>query len=293
VSAGAGSPGAREAAPARLVTLPPVLVYHKIDTGFELGVNVVSPRAFTAQMCWLAARGLRGVSLADALDGRAPRDGSVVLTFDDAYEALRRHALPVLGDLGFRGTLFVPSAFVGRSSAWDTRLLGRRYRHLDRAGLRAFAAAGFEIGSHSATHGDLRRGSDARLAAETAGSRAALEEATAAPVTSFAYPFGRADARVRAAVVRAGYRAACGGGGAGACAGRTEGTCEALAIPRLGVRAVDGLGALRAKLDGGRGERWERMKEAFAHFAAGGTPLARAWFPFLDGGDRRAADAER
>ncbi len=255
---------------------PPVLVYHKVDTGLELGVNVVSPRAFARQMEWLAARGLAGVSLAEAIDGRARAGESVVLTFDDAYDGLLRYALPVLARFGFRGTLFAPSAFVGRTSAWDTRLLGRRYRHLDRAGLREFFAAGCEVGSHSATHADLRRVGGARLAGEIAGSRAALEEIVRAPVAAFAYPFGRADARVREAVARAGYRAACGGG-----AWRADGSVDRYAIPRLGVRAVDGIGAFRAKVAGGRIARVERVKESIAHFAAGGTAPLRALVPFL------------
>jgi peptidoglycan/xylan/chitin deacetylase (PgdA/CDA1 family) len=258
-------------------SLPPVLVYHKIDFGFELGVNIVSPRAFARQMRWIAARGLAGVSLADALAGRAPARASVVLTFDDGYESVARHAFPVLADLGFRASVFLPSAYIGTTSSWDTRFLARRYAHLDRGQVRALSAAGWEIGSHSATHADLRRVSRRRLEEETAGSRAALEDLTGAPVSSFAYPFGRTDARVRAAVVAAGYRAACG-----APPARTPGPAclDPFAIPRLGVRAPDGLGALRAKIDGGPGAFLELLKEAVAHSAAGGTPWAKSWLPF-------------
>lgn len=271
--------------------LPPVLAYHKIDTGLELGVNVVAPGAFRSQMEWLAEHGFAGISLAEAIaevggaqPGRAGRRPAV-LTFDDGYEGLLRHALPVLSRLGFRGTLFVPSAYVGRWSDWDTRLLGRRYRHLDAAGLRAFVAAGFELGSHSATHADLRRVDDARLDAEAAGSRRALEEIAGRRVVSFAYPFGRADARVRAAVARAGYRAACGGalpGGRGTIGetGRAA-PLDLLAIPRFGVRAPDGVRSLAAKLAGGPAARWERAKERLAHAAAGGTAPLKALCRFL------------
>ncbi len=290
MSGAAEAPGPRRAshsaAPLPLgsarVALPPVLVYHKIEHGIELGVNVVSPAAFARQMGWLAERGFRGISLDEALrasEGDGPAGGAarasrtVVLTFDDGYECVARHAAPVLARLGFRATVFVPSAYVGARSGWDTRFLARRYRHLDRAGLRALAAAGWEIGSHSATHVDLRRADDARLLDEVAGSRAALEAIVGARVRAFAYPFGRADDRVRRAVIGAGYRAACG-----AAVGTEPG--DPFAIPRLGVRAVDGVGALRAKVLGGRGVRFERFKEAVAHAAAGGTPWARSWLPF-------------
>jgi len=274
--------GSAEALARRRVPLPPVLVYHKIETGLELGVNVVSPAAFGRQMRWLADRGFGGISLDEALrtydgeghaGGAAGESRAVVLTFDDGYDGVARYAAPVLARLGFRATVFVPSAYVGARSDWDTRLLARRYRHLDRAGLRTLAAAGWEIGSHSATHTDLRRASDARLVEEVAGSRAALEEIVGAPVRAFAYPFGRVDYRVRRAVIGAGYRVACGG-----AAGPERG--DPFAIRRLGVRAVDGVGALQAKVLGGRGARFEHFKEAVAHAAAGGTPWARSWLPF-------------
>lgn len=272
-------------------SLPPVLVYHKVDRGFELGVNIVSPGALSRQMRWLAARGLVGIPLAEALERPPGARPAVVLTFDDGYESALREALPVLAEVEFRATVFVPSAFAGGSSAWDTPFLGRRYRHLDAAGLRTLAAAGWEIGSHSATHADLRRASDASLEAEVAGSRRALEEMARVAVRSFAYPFGRADARVRAAVIAAGYRAACGSAPGGLAAMRPRGAPRAagsdapsrpdlFAIPRLGVRAVDGLAAFRAKVMGGRGATLERLKESLAHAAAGGTPWSKSWLPF-------------
>jgi peptidoglycan/xylan/chitin deacetylase (PgdA/CDA1 family) len=256
---------------------PPVLVYHKIDVGWELGVNIVSPRAFRAQMEWLASRGYDGITLRDAV--RAAYRGealgrAVVLTFDDGYAGIARHAAPVLEDLGFRATVFVPSGYVGSVNTWDTALLGRRYRHLDRGELRALARAGFEIGSHSATHPDLRRSSAARLVEETAGSRSALESTSKSEVTSFSYPFGRCDARVRDAVRRAGFSAACGDG-----PGRTEDPFDAFLIPRSGVRAVDGVGALARKIAGP--SALERLKDAVAHVAAGGTAWTKSRLPFV------------
>ncbi|MFN0151936.1 MAG: polysaccharide deacetylase family protein, partial [bacterium] len=194
---------------------PPVLVYHKVEAGFELGVNVVSPATFRRQMEWLAHAGFAAVTLRDALaagNSAGANARRVVLTFDDGYTGIALHVAPVLRALGFRATIFVPSAFVGARSDWDTALLGRRYRHLDRTALRDLAADGFEIGSHSATHRDLRRLDDAELLAETAGSRQTLADITGHDVVTYCYPFGRSDARVRAAVARAGFIAACGGG---------------------------------------------------------------------------------
>lgn len=259
---------------------PPVLVYHKIETGFELGVNVVSPAAFRRQMEWLARERIEAVTLREALAARAVAGGAsrrVALTFDDGYDGVARHAAPLLRALGFRATIFVPSAFVGRRSDWDTALLGRRFRHLDAGALRDLAAGGFEIGSHGATHRDLRTLDDAALHAETAGSREALAEAAhrdLSEIVCYCYPFGRSDARVRAAVVRAGFVAACGGG-----APRAHAAPDPFAIARFGVRAVDDLRALATKVRGG--SPLDRVKETVAHFAAGGTAWTKARLPFL------------
>ena len=65
--------------------------------------------------------------------------------------------------------------------------------------------AGWELDAHSLTHPDLTRLSPRRLTAEVAGSRRTLQRAFGPPVDFFAYPFGRQDARVRAAVRRAGF----------------------------------------------------------------------------------------
>lgn len=74
--------------------------------------------------------------------------------------------------------------------------------------LRALAAAGHEIGSHTLTHPLLPGLDDARLEAEVAGSRARLEAALGVPCRSFCYPNGDCDDRVVAAVRRAGYEVA-------------------------------------------------------------------------------------
>jgi peptidoglycan/xylan/chitin deacetylase (PgdA/CDA1 family) len=76
--------------------------------------------------------------------------------------------------------------------------------------LRALAARGHEVGSHGLRHALLPQCSDAELEEEVAGSRRLLEVRLGAPVESFCYPNGDRDARVRAAVARAGYRLAVG-----------------------------------------------------------------------------------
>jgi peptidoglycan/xylan/chitin deacetylase (PgdA/CDA1 family) len=68
--------------------------------------------------------------------------------------------------------------------------------------------AGFTIGSHTRSHALLTHESRACVKDELAGSRAVLEERLGVPIRHFAYPDGRFDDTVVAAVAAAGYRSA-------------------------------------------------------------------------------------
>jgi peptidoglycan/xylan/chitin deacetylase (PgdA/CDA1 family) len=190
----------------------PILMYHEVGPhrpGSPLNHWRVLEKDFIAQMDLLARRGCRGVALRDVLDGPASPPGSerrAVLTFDDGYAGVLTRALPVLRARGFSATVFVVSAKLGGVNDWDGETPGDALLTAD--GVRKLHAAGIEIGSHGATHRALPELSDAELAAEVEGSKAALEGVTGAPVTSFCYPYGAFDDRSVEAVRRAGYRAA-------------------------------------------------------------------------------------
>ena len=79
---------------------------------------------------------------------------------------------------------------------------------LDWNGVREAAARGLDIGSHTVRHLRLTRLSADDLAAELVESRHRLEEELGSPIEAIAYPSGDHDARVVAAVARAGYRLA-------------------------------------------------------------------------------------
>jgi peptidoglycan/xylan/chitin deacetylase (PgdA/CDA1 family) len=76
------------------------------------------------------------------------------------------------------------------------------------AAVRRLLAAGWEIDSHSITHADLTTLAPDRLRAELEGSREGIRSRFGVPASFFAYPSGRVNATVVAAVRRAGYLAA-------------------------------------------------------------------------------------
>jgi peptidoglycan/xylan/chitin deacetylase (PgdA/CDA1 family) len=178
----------------------PILAYHHVGAppaGARNPALWVRPSTLRAQLRALDGVGYEAVTL-DAVwrawhgAGRLPRH-PVVLSFDDGYASQARVALPALRGEGWPGVLYLQSARVGRRGGLST------------AQVRAMIRAGWEIDAHSVSHPDLTKVSAKRLTAEVAGSRRALRQTFGVSADFFAYPYGRQNARVRAAVRRAGF----------------------------------------------------------------------------------------
>jgi peptidoglycan/xylan/chitin deacetylase (PgdA/CDA1 family) len=168
----------------------------------------VAPNRFAEQMGWLKRRGLRGVGIGTLVDEmRAGRcRGLVGITFDDGYVNVLEAALPELRRHGFTATMFVISGRLGASNEWDE---GPRWPLMSAGQVGELAAAGMEIGSHSATHARLAGIGAGQLEAEVSESKASIGELLGARIRGFAYPYGSMDAAARHAVRDAGYDYAC------------------------------------------------------------------------------------
>jgi len=257
----------------------PILAYHKVDQRFELGGTRVTPAQFAAQMRWLKDAGFETVTLTRAVEllrtGGETGAKRFCLTFDDAYEGFVTHAWPELRRHGFTATVFALTDYIGGENAWDINWPGLRFRHLDWDQLRRLAAAGIEIGSHGASHRDLRHLGDAELEREVAGSKRILEKELGMPVSMFCYPFGRYDRRVAAAVRDAGYVAA-----ASLAPSRRNGDPDIFALRRCGVYLTDTVWDLRHKVN--QGSPWFWAEDLFTrgvNFCAGGAALAQRMTP--------------
>jgi peptidoglycan/xylan/chitin deacetylase (PgdA/CDA1 family) len=220
--------------------IPLILMYHAVaDVSYDPNMVSVSPLRFAAQLSWLARRGLRGVAVGTLVAAlRAGRArGLVGLTFDDGYASVLENALPELVRREFTATVFVVSDRLGGTNDWDA---GTPWPLLSAAQVRELAAAGLEIGSHSATHVRLAGAGAERLAAEIRGSRERLSQAADAEIRGFAYPYGDMDVTVRRAVRDAHYEYACAVRAPRAALGL-------MALPRVYVGQRDGPGRLTAK----------------------------------------------
>jgi peptidoglycan/xylan/chitin deacetylase (PgdA/CDA1 family) len=182
----------------------PVLCYHRFGTGG--GKMTVSPANFAAQMDWLVRNRYHVVrlgQLAAYLEGREPLpEKSVVITFDDGYESVYRHAYPVLRKHGLPATLFVYTDFIGAGDA------------LSWAQLQELVASGLvDVQAHSKSHRNLiERGAgeaDDRylqgLEQETRGPRELLEKRLPVQVKHYAFPYGDANEQVLEMLARQRY----------------------------------------------------------------------------------------
>lgn len=182
-----------------------VLAYHLVDGG--TGGPVDLPRAtFVAHLDHLVASA-RVVALCDA-DPSGPPD-QVVLTFDDAYLNFHDVIWPLLHERGLPATLYVPIDYVDGGSP---PIRGTTLPPCTWDQLRAMAAGGLDIGSHTCSHPDLRTVDPAGLEREIVASRQLLEDRVGVPVRTFCYPRGLHTRAARSAVQRAYQLGVVGGG---------------------------------------------------------------------------------
>ena len=190
--------------------IPPVLMYHSISPspGPDPHRVRVHPARLDGHLRLLRRLGLRGVSLGELMTAsdRGDAAGLVGLTFDDGYVDFLDSAVPVLARHGMTATLYVVAGRLGGANEWDA---GPRLDLVDAAQVRAVAAAGHEVGSHTLTHCRLPGASPATLAAEVGDSKRVLEDVLQAEVAGFCYPWGDFDAAAVDAARAAGYDHAC------------------------------------------------------------------------------------
>jgi peptidoglycan/xylan/chitin deacetylase (PgdA/CDA1 family) len=210
-----------------------VAMYHSVSDCRDDPYNVtVTPARLNRQLAWLAARGLRGVSMRELLAARArgAERGLVGLTFDDGYTDFVTTAVPVLHRWGFSATVFALPGRLGGENSWEPT--GPRKPLFDVADIHRAAAAGMEIASHGLTHLDLTKTTDQALHTEVNESRQWLAALIGGDVEGFCYPYGHLDERAVAAVRGAGYRYACSIGPGPAGSGD-------FALPRIHLGEAD------------------------------------------------------
>jgi peptidoglycan/xylan/chitin deacetylase (PgdA/CDA1 family) len=250
------------------IRLPLILCYHAVSPTWRSPLSV-TPNELAAQMRYLLRRGYKPETLSEAMASPRPA-AALAVTFDDAYESVCRHALPVLSSLGIAATLFVPTEIVDRAGQMPeiinipTDWVGEEddMRAMSWDDVRRLSAEGWEVGSHTCSHPDLTKVDGGALRSELQRSRERCEEQLQLPCASFAYPFGSYDGDALEAVRQAGYRYAVTleQHVLEPLAGR-----EAVDLPRDGI--YPSTGRLKLTLHGSRLARSLRFSDSYSRFA--------------------------
>lgn len=188
----------------------PILTYHSLDESGS--VISVRPADFAKQMQTLYSQGFRAVSLTEllhALQDQRHWERTVAITFDDGFESIYHHAMPVLADYGFAATVFLVSDYCDRTNDWPGQAAHvPRLRLLRWSQVREMTALGIQFGAHTKTHPNLKRLPEVAAREEIIGSKKAIEDHVQHRVDAFAYPYGAYDS-LTSGVVREHFRVAC------------------------------------------------------------------------------------
>ena len=231
-------------------------MYHSIARDIDNTLHpyyrtVTSPSTFARQIEVLRADGYHAITLSEAigllkasLGDKTRLSRKVVITFDDGFCDFHTDAFPVLERAGFKATVFLATAFIGKPFITGRECLGATQ-------VRALSNVGIEFGSHSVSHRRLVEMSSHELTQELSESKRAIEDITGQEVTLFSYPFrfpeenSQFTGTLRTLLDECGYR-----GGVTTAIGRSTSEDDPRFLPRLPVNDCDDELLLRAKLAG-------------------------------------------
>lgn len=150
---------------------------------------------------------------------------SFVLTFDDGYR-------DILGVKDFLAEKKIrPACFILSDSLHaDLSELGTRREFLNVADIRELVSVGWEVGCHSATHGDFWAMTPEKIFEETVTAKKKLETELGISVRYFAYPRGRYTEEAKRSVRDAEYELALSMDD-----GFLSTATNPLVVPRVGV----------------------------------------------------------
>jgi peptidoglycan/xylan/chitin deacetylase (PgdA/CDA1 family) len=235
----------------------------------------VPPRRFRTQLNGLLRLGYQPWPLRRVLD--YSREGlpipprTFVVTFDDGYENVYTHAWPMLRQLGIPATIFVATAYLDSPNAFPfddwpgagaPTIPADVWRPMTTAQCDELLHSGLiDIGTHTHSHANFRDRPDA-LNQDLLDSLHVLRSRLGREEVPFAFPFGIAEAALRAASKRAGV----------VCSLSTETVLvrpgsDPFTWGRFGVDETDTADTLAARLDGWYGlarDVWQQVRQLCA-----------------------------
>ena len=177
----------------------PILMYHEVNDA-QLNNLYLSVADFQSHLDYFQEAGITPITMEQLWnhwENKAPLpDKPVVLTFDDGYRSMYTTVYPMLAERGWPGTFYCVSDYTASGDFISEDMI------------REMAAAGMEIGSHTASHVELDSCTGDALNAQLTQSRDILSGLSEKPVVQLCYPSGHYNADTQAAAQDAGYHCA-------------------------------------------------------------------------------------
>ncbi|MBI4300860.1 MAG: polysaccharide deacetylase family protein [Chloroflexi bacterium] len=218
----------------------PILMYHHVGPlpsnpdAIRRGLTV-SQGDFAAQVRLLATSGFQSISLLDlmlAFRGyKQLPPKPVIITFDDGYDDNYRYALPILKENGMKATFFIVTDLVGKTE------------YLTWQQITEMAGEGMSMQAHGVSHIDLSVLPPSQVLYQITESRRAIEAHTGRRVRFYAYPSGKFNDGVVAALKENGYLAA-----ASTLYGTDHRASEPFILKRVRVQGGESLQSFARKL---------------------------------------------
>lgn len=190
----------------------PVIMYHRVirDPETESGKHgtYITESQFTEHLQILKDNNFITITLADLakipLHKRFEKK-YIILTFDDGYQDNYTYAFPILKKFACKAVIFLVSNT--DHNEWDvTQTQEKVFKLMTQAMLGELKESGLiEFGGHTLTHPRLSTLTDQQLHDEIVTDKLKTEEKLNIKLTSFAYPYGDLDERVKKVVHETGY----------------------------------------------------------------------------------------
>src|SRR5579871_347613 len=146
-----------------------VLTYHKIGAPPNKTRDpflYTETEKFDGQLAALHDFGIRISRLNEVFSSTEDMARKFVVTFDDGFQNVFDLGLEILSRHRIPAVQFIVSGFIGKQNDWDINKGDTPERLMDVAQIKDWLAAGHEIGSHSATHPNLKALSSAEAKEE-------------------------------------------------------------------------------------------------------------------------------
>ncbi len=181
----------------------PVMMYHDIVPEKKVFFDV-TPEELERHLELIRQKGLTPITMDQLVThlrtGLPLPEKPIVLSFDDGYLGHYRYAYPLLKKYNY------PAVFAIYTDKIDKQI-GRPAMTWEQVKIMA-ADPLVTISSHSVTHRDLIKLTDAEIQMESQQSKQILESKLGIPIRYFTYPSGKYDQRALQAMQESGYLAA-------------------------------------------------------------------------------------